>query len=241
MTLKKQDPLRSNQNRAQFAINAFWGICIINIIAIISGYDQLELLERIQANAFYTEQEIHGNDVRESIVGIFQSIFYITSIVLFLRWFNRSYVNLHRLNNVSLQYEESASIWSFFIPIISLYKPFKIAKEISTETRSQIQQMTGNIIQLKSHNSIINLWWILFIATNYIGQYAFKTILKEDTIEQMMLSTKAYLFSDFMDIPSAIVTLYMIKKIAQDEQQLFDLVEKKESELASHSNTNTSD
>ncbi len=212
--------LKDNSKRAKLAINVFWGICILNIIAVISGYFEFELLERIRDGVTYSEQEAEANDLRQGIVGLFQSGLYITSVVLFLNWFRRAYGNLHRIGIKTLEHSETMAVWSFFIPIISLYRPYKIAKEIAIETRNKLTEIIPDI-KTKLNLSILGFWWALFLITNYIGQFAFKSILKSDTIEQMITSTQAYMVSDFMDIPAAIITLIMIKNISRYESLLF--------------------
>jgi hypothetical protein len=213
--------LKDNSNRAKLVINVFWGICILNIIAVISGYFEYELLERIRDGITYSEQEAESNDLRQGIIGLLQSGLYITSIVLFLNWFRRAYGNLHRIGIRTLEHSETMAVWSFFIPIISLYRPYKIAKEIAVETRNKVTEIIPDN-KTKLNLSILGFWWALFLITNYIGQFAFKSILKSDTIEQMITSTQAYMVSDFMDIPAAIVTLLMIKHISRYESLLFE-------------------
>lgn len=213
--------LKDNSKRAKLVINVFWGICILNIIAVVSGYFEFELLERIRDGITYSEQEAESNDLRQGIIGLLQSGLYITSIVLFLNWFRRAYGNLHRIGIRTLEHSETMAVWSFFIPIISLYRPYKIAKEIAVETRNKVTEIIPDN-KTKLNLSILGFWWALFLITNYIDQFAFKSILKSDTIEQMITSTQAYMVSDFMDIPAAIVTLLMIKHISRHESLLFE-------------------
>ena len=212
--------LKDNSNRSKLIINVLWGICILNIIAVISGYFEYELLERIKVG-IYSEQEVESNDSRQAIIGLLQSGLYITSIVLFLNWFRRAYGNLHRIGIRTLEHSETMAVWSFFIPIISLYRPYKIAKEIAVETRNKITEIIPDN-NTKLNLSIIGFWWAIFLTTNYIGQFAFKSILKSDTIEQIITSTQAYMVSDLSDILAAIVTILMIKHISRYESLLFE-------------------
>ena len=213
--------LKDNSRRAKLIINIFWGICILNLIAVINGYFELNLLKRIRDGGIYSVQEAESNDLRQGFIGIIQTGLYIASIVLFLNWFRRAYGNLHRIGIKNLEYSETMAVWSFFIPIISLYRPYKIAKEIAVETRNKLTEIIPDH-KAASHLSILGFWWALFLMTNYIEQFAFKSILKDDTIDQMITSTQANMVSDFVDIPAAIVTLMMIKKISRDETLLFE-------------------
>lgn len=215
--------LKDNSKRAKRIVIVFWGICLLNLMAVISGYLELELLEKIRAGDTISEQEANANDLRQSIIGIVQTGFYIASVLLFLSWFRRAYGNLHRMRIKNLEYSETMTIWSFIIPIISLYRPYKIAKEIIIETRKKLSELTSNY-KFQSNLSILGVWWGLFLITNYIGQFALRSVFKNETIDQFITSTQAYMVSDFMDIPTAIVTILMIKQISRDENVLFKTI-----------------
>lgn len=212
--------LKNNFDRARFAIYIFWAICLLNIVAVISSYFEYELLERIYAEGNYTEEEINANDLRQGIIGLLQSSFYIASIVLFLNWFRRAYGNIKRLG-VPLNHEENMAVWCFIIPIISLYRPYQVAREIVIEMRKKLSETVTNYYT-STKTSILGLWWALFLITNFIEQIALRTVFKDETIEQIISSTQAYLVSDFMDIFAALVTLIMIKQISKEESLLFE-------------------
>lgn len=212
--------LKDNSKRATIVVSVFWGICIINIIAVLSGYLEIDLLERISDNALYTEQEILSNDLRQGIVGVFQSILYICSIIFFLNWFRRAYWNLHHLPGSWPEYSDSMAVWSFMIPFVNLYRPYKIVKEISSGIKQKLREIDLDYNSAINH-SVLIFWWVFFLITNYVGQFAFKTIFKDDTIEQLISSSQSYLISDALDIIAAIFTAIMIKQISNDEQVLF--------------------
>ena len=109
-----------------------------------------------------------------------------------------------------------------FIPIINLYRPYIIAKEIAVETNNKLIEIVPDYKPLLNF-SFIGFWWGLYLISNYIGQFAFNSILKDDTIDQMITSTIAYMASDITDILAAIVTLIMIRKISKLETLLFNV------------------
>jgi len=219
-TIEKVD-LRDNSKRAKLAINIFWAICIMNLIAIFSGYLEYEMLVNIKNVEFVSDEETLANDLRQGIVGIIQTGFYIASMVLFLNWFRRAYGNLHRLRLNRLEYTESMAVWSFCIPFVNLFRPYKIAREIAVETQANLKAIISDY-RASSAIPIVGLWWTLFILTGIVGNIALKTIFKDDTIEQLITSTQAYMISDLLDIPAALVTLVMIKQISKEEALLLE-------------------
>ena len=218
---KTRERLKDNSKRASIAIKVFWGICLINTIAVASGFLELELLERFYEGDFVSDEEANMNDLRQGIIGIIQSILYIASIVTFLNWFRRAYGNLHRIGSTPTYREEMAA-WSFFIPFVNLYRPFQIAKEILNLTIKKLFEIDKNA-RASSTPLLLGLWWALYLITNFIGNIAFRMGLGDgDTLEDLISLSQAYLFSDALDIPAALITLVIIKKISSVESQLFE-------------------
>ncbi len=213
--------LKNNTKRAHVAIYVFWAICLVNVVAVFFGYLELELLQGVRDGDFVTDESLEASDVRQGIVGVLQMAAYITSMVVFLNWFRRAYGNLHRIKSDYLDNSEMMTVWGFVIPIISLYKPYRIAKEIMTETQRELKRAVADYSQPPNY-VIIRLWWVLFLITNYIGRYAIKSFFKADTIDQLISSSQAYIVSDSVDIFAAVVTILMIKAIAEKECLLFD-------------------
>lgn len=204
-------------------INIFWGICIINLIAVLSGYLELELLEKINDGEFISEEEANMNDLRQGIVGILQSIFYISSIVTFLGCFRRAYGNLYRLG-AKPTYNENMATWSFFIPFVNLVRPYKISKEILNFSGQKLLEL-DSVTRFSSSAGILGICWALFLITNWIGNIAFKMVLRGgDSLTDLISQNQVYLLSDTLDIPAAFVTLLMIKKIKIIESALYKKV-----------------
>lgn len=215
------EKLKDNSKRASLIIKVFWGIAIVNVLAVVSNYLEIVLLVKIRDGVLITDEEAIMNDTRQGVIALFQSVLYLTSIITFLNWFRRAYGNLHRLGR-RLSHDESMAVWAFFIPIISLFRPYQIAKEIFHETRRTAAELGSQVVP-SGGSSILGIWWALFILTNWIGQFAFKAMFKEETLEQMINTSQAYLISDFVDIPAAIVTLYMIHIVSKDENEIYKL------------------
>ena len=224
-TLDQEESItyRDNSKRAKLAVNILFVICVANLIAIASSYFELVLLERIRNGEQVTDFEAASSDFRQGIIGLLQTGLYIVSIVLFLNWFRRAYGNLHRLGYKDLYQSENMAVWSFFIPIINLYRPFRIAKEIVQRMRHLLAKYsTGYSPSLNI--AIVGVWWALFLISNYIGNIALRIAIKGESVADMITTTQIYMISDFFDIPAAIITILLIKKISNDEKLLFEVI-----------------
>ncbi|OYT14315.1 MAG: hypothetical protein B6I19_00475 [Bacteroidetes bacterium 4572_114] len=65
--------------------------------------------------------------------------------MLFLVWFYRAYENLsHRVNKVD--HSKGWSIWAWFVPVISMYRPYNIMNELNKKTDLILVTISGVFI-----------------------------------------------------------------------------------------------
>jgi len=217
--------LWDNSKRAKTVITVFWVLILFLVIGIISGYYELELLKNAQLGEFVDESTASASDLRQMIIGLLQTGLTIVSIIVFLNWFRRAYGNLHRLGITYLKHDESMAVWSWFIPIIFLFRPVQIMKEIWAETKQGIQEYNSND-SLSSGGFIIGLWWALFITSNFIGKYVLQVAFKEDTIAQMIEGSQAVFIFDVLQIPEALLVILIITRLSKMESKLAKEVQK---------------
>lgn len=207
-----------NSNRARYVLIAFSIFIILNIVGLISSYFEYLLLDKMNQGSLVSEDEILYNDLRQGIIGITQMIIYILTIVFFLNWFRRAYGNLHRIG-ISLNDKESMAIWYWFIPIVFLFKPVQIMREIWTKTLDKINTFNSNF-RYSSGYLIISLWWALFVFSNVIGKYILKSLFKEDSIDQLMDGSILMMVSSCFEIPEALLVMLIVYRISILESTL---------------------
>jgi predicted nucleic acid-binding Zn ribbon protein len=213
-----REPIRPNQQRAKNAVILIWCIMILDVVCIISSYLQYDLLNTVNEGGFISDGTAELNDNRELIIGILYFIVSLVSIVTFIQWFRRAYYNLNiRKRNCSYSEGWAAGCW--FVPIIALFRPYQIMKEMWVETSKLINNTSTAIIKNDS-TAIIGVWWALWIVTNYVANYALKTTVKGDSLADYMNATMGDIVTSVISIPLAYVTIVMIKRYAHKEEQL---------------------
>lgn len=211
--------IKDNSQRGKLLIMIFGILTGVTLVGLLPDYLELQLLKRVQIGELVSEEEAEVSDLIQGMMGIGQFGLYITSVVIFLRWFRRAYGNLHRLDKTRLKHKESMAVWSWAIPIISLYRPVQIMNEIWVETQNQIKKFDSSYI-IKRGGLIITLWWTLFVLSNFVGRYVLKTVFKQDTIEQVIERSKATLISDIMQVPEALLVILIVYKLSKMESRL---------------------
>ena len=221
---KKEIEIWDNSKRAKAVLYVFWALTGVTILGVVSGYWELQLLEKAQLSGFVDENEANASDLRQGVIGVVQMGLYVASAVVFLRWFRRAYGNLHRTGINHLEHRESMALWSWFIPIIFLFRPVQIMNEIWDETQEKIKKYDASYVFRKGGGIILS-WWILFIISHIVGRYLLKTAFEQDTLDQLIESSQATLFSDVIQIPEAILVMVIVYKLSQIETKLANEVE----------------
>ena len=148
--------------------------------------------------------------------------------MFFIRWFRRAYYNLHKRADV-LNYAENQATISWFIPFISLYRPFQITKEIFEETESYLSNNKPNYEE-RTSIKYVNLRWTFWIFSNILGNISFRVSLKAETIEELQNASLLNIFNDFIGLPTGIFAILMIKEYSKIETIFYE-TEKKDTSL----------
>jgi len=214
--------LKPNEDRAKFAIGLIWVVLILDILSLISGYLQYDLLQTFASGGEISNETIESNDSREQIIGLFYLIAFIISAVTFILWFRRAYFNLHQKINY-LSHSEGWAAGSWFVPFISLYRPYQIMKELYQETADLLKR---NNIRVNSNftTSLLGWWWGLWLLSNAIGQFVFRYSNNAVTIDELTTSTIASMIGNLVSIPLALITIKVIQDYADVEPQLDKII-----------------
>lgn len=218
--------MKPNQQRARIAIILIWIVCSMDIISMVSGLFQYQLIEDAKNGVMVTTQRASANDTREAVIAIAYLVVYIISIVTFIMWFRRAYYNLHQKFEY-LQHSEGWAAGCWFVPIVSLYRPYQIMKEIYTIT---IEVLTEKGIEVNQRlgKYTLGFWWTLWIINNILGQIVFRYQPNADSLEELSMSTILSLVNNLVGIPLAVITYKVISDYAKIEPLLETLGEEQD-------------
>ena len=218
--------LKPNSQRAKIAIMLLWTVLTVEIISLLSDYLQYDLLETVANGGQITTEAATDNDLRQKIIGLIYLTVYVISGITFIRWFRRAYYNLH-IKAESLSFTEGWAAGCWFVPIISLYRPNQIMKELYQETQSLLSKKDENYAQnLTTH--FIGWWWALWIISSFLGQFIFRYSMKAETLEELTTTTIASIVASIIGIPLAIITVKVIKDYSEVEHLLYELKDEEE-------------
>ena len=224
------EPLRPNSQRAKIAIMLIWIVLAIEIISILSDYLQYDLLQTVANGEPISTETATSNDLRQKIIAITYLVAYVISGFTFIQWFRRAYYNLH-LKAETLSFTEGWAAGCWFVPIISLYRPQQIMKELYEETLSLFRKKDPDTaVQLPT--GYIGWWWTLWLIASFLGQFVFRYSLKAESLEAITTATIASIVASIIGIPLAICSVKIIKDYAAIELLLGNLHDTQEKETA---------
>jgi hypothetical protein len=217
------EKLKPNEQRAKTAVLLIWIIFALEALSLISNYFEYELLKMIANGGEIELSTANENDLRQQLIAVVYIIAYVISAVAFIQWFRRAYFNLHtKIDNLTDTEGWAAGAW--FIPIISLYKPYQIMKEMYERTAKLLGNKLQNYEQSNT-NHLLGLWWTLWIINNILEQVVFRYSEQAETIDELLNSSIISMLSAIIGIPLAIITVRVIKQYAVMEPLLHELDE----------------
>ena len=202
------------------------------LIAIGSNLMEYQLLTDFQNGVYFSQEmavaDAEANDKRQQIIAFSYLAVFIISGILILKWIYQSSQNARYLGAKDMAFTPAWSIGFYFIPIVSLWKPYQAMKEIW-----QASQNPGNW-QLEKVSSILGVWWFFWIANSMVGQAVFRMSRRAQEISEIMNVNLISQVSEILTIPLAVVTWLLINKISntQKAQRDYNLEQAEASEVS---------
>ena len=218
--------LKNNSTTANNIIMMFWiliGVIVISVFSVIILLDSLLSLD-LNNLSFDEAKQAEEGITRQ---GLLNYLIYGVSLLgstFFLGWFKQSHKNLHQIGLLDLEYSEHDVRRSFYTPIVALYRPYYIMKEIWLKTQEAIQTMAPNYY-IKADTGFISLWWTLFIILEVILIMANMTL----TIGgNLIAGLGLHIAFDVCYILAAVALISLVSKISKEEKRLYKVSRRKQ-------------
>ncbi|AII50408.1 DUF4328 domain-containing protein [Hymenobacter sp. APR13] len=136
----------------------------------------------------------------------------LASAVAFMRWMRRAYYNLAALG-IGVEYDDSWAVSGWIIPVVSLYRPYTIMREIWQRT----QRMGYGYV---TSHTLLRVWWTLFLLRSATGIVTNLIANQVNTLEGVRAQLLWLAGSTVFDLAALFVTMKVIRRIADFEQQM---------------------
>lgn len=204
------------QRRSKWAMLGVGSTVLIAPVSIWSSYRMIDFLNGLEVFGYADGDpdtimaEAEMLDSLELVIGLLGSAAYIMAIILFIRWFRVMADDLHARGKLDLTV--NAAIWSWFIPVVSLFRPYQVIRKMITEGR-----------QRGSAGFIAGVWWAVWIISNMITNRLLKddigTMFGDDaTIPQLVASSEHDIFNEASTFVAGLLCIATIASVTKASQ-----------------------
>lgn len=223
-----QEP-KPNDQRGSKLIILFYILGASHIIfALICCYSYFFYSGIANGNDF-SDQHLAIVEMGEGLFGLFVTGLNIGVIILFLYWFRRAYANIARIDIVKTDSKDNMTIWGFVIPILSLFRPYQLMKEVWLKTQKTTQYFIPEY-QIQEKSGFILIWWLGYLVMDVLNRVSFRLGRSAETIDEYANLSMVDIASSLLNVMVVFVTVQMIKKIMNVESDMFKAYQNKPSE-----------
>lgn len=195
---------------------------MLAIVSIGSNILEYQLLSDYQ-NGVYSSQELaiadsEASDRRQLLIAIIYMVVYIVTGFLILKWIYRANYNARQLGAKEMKFTSGWSIGYYFIPILTLWKPYQAMKEIWKTSHNPNDWTAVNV------SSIVSLWWFLWIVSNILGHTVMRMSFRAKEIDDYMNLNIVTQASEVVVIPLTLVTLLMFNSIYKAQCSAYESI-----------------
>lgn len=206
------DGFRNSDSLTRWVKYMLYAQIIVASISILSGYLEYQLLSDYQ-NGVYTSQEMavadgEASDQRQGIIGVVYLVVFVISGFLILRWIHRANYNARQLGAENMEFTPGWSIGYYFIPILTLWKPYQAMKEIWKASKNPSNWNSQSVSRL------LPIWWSIWIISNILKWAIFnKLSMRAEELNELINLNIITQVSNTLDILLALVLLAMVSNI----------------------------
>lgn len=203
-------PLRPNQDRKRMAMIAIYfamAVDAFNILSVSINYYSL---------AGGTIPDIMGyvSYYFDLISGVGQLGITLIVGIIFIMWFRRAYWNLHQLVK-HLNHSEGWAAGAWFVPIMSLFRPYQIMQELWLKTPRYLKK--HNVEPAKIAGDVpLGWWWAAFISSAIISNISGRLYLRSDDLGLY----EGAIITDYVSTGLSLIAGFLILKIIDGYHEL---------------------
>lgn len=144
-------------------------------------------------------------------------IIYLACGICFAIWTYRTHFNFKAFNERVFQENESSTAgWSYFIPFVNFYLPYKVVKENWDNFQYLLGKATGHVAQSSPY---ILPWWLFFITASIIERVGNRVFDKSD--DNTLLMFVAVVLA--IRLVAGILAIIMIRNFMRLEERVIEV------------------
>ena len=201
---------RDPASLTKFLRTMLWILVGMGVVSMFSSLAQMSLL----SSDTFSQAQAESNDARQQAVAVIYLCAFVLTGIAFLKWIHRANLNCHGFGAQGMVYSPGWSIGYYFIPILSLYKPYHAMKEIYAASRNP------STWQNEMSTPLLGWWWALWLISGFLGQASFRLTMAANTVELLQASTTVSIIDDISQIILCIVAISLVSAVSMAQERL---------------------
>ena len=190
----------------------------IDLVAIWADLREMRLMDRMIVGDAPSPGELDASDNRQAVVGVLELAVLVAAAVVFLRWFSRAYKNLPGLGASDLRFTFGWAIGAWFVPILNIWRPKQIANDIWRASDPAAAPDQGVTWRTKAVPWLLTVWWILWIASTYVGNQGLRSAFSSNTPQDVQSGDYVDVASVVLDIGAAALAIAVVSTITRRQE-----------------------
>lgn len=146
---------------------------------------------------------------------------YVFSVVTFLMWLYRCYVNLPALRSDNMEFSPGWAVGWWFIPFANLVKPFQAVRTVWSESDPDFDPNFGFLSRTQAGApAYMAIWWAAWLLSNFAANIA-GNIFDPDRPSTFEISSWAFIVSGILTGFAALMAIKVIFEITNRQEQRF--------------------
>lgn len=178
---------------------------LVDAIAAGSSLAEYSVLQVLQRGETLPDGAAEANDSRQAIIAVIQIAVFLTTAVFFCCWTHRMSANARSLSDRSMQCTPGWAVGYYFIPIVNLWRPYQIVREIHDRFLERTEGRRSAWLQ--------PTWWTLYIVSGILGRIVFRFSMRAESLDDYVALSIISIVTDSIDVCLDLVALFLVSSI----------------------------
>ena len=209
-TMHANDAYRDSRSLTNWTRSFLYAGIAVSVVAFGSNAMEYQLLVAMRDGFSPGDAAVNASDARQAWVGLLQAAVYLPTMVLVLMWIYRANYNARGLGACGLRFSPAGSIGWYFVPILTLWRPYQAMKEI-WQASLDPQNWLGRPVPWR-----LPIWWALWLVSMLLAQLELRlwwSLDENSGIEDFIAASIAAQAAAVWEIPLALVLLAIMNSI----------------------------
>ncbi|MBN1589021.1 MAG: DUF4328 domain-containing protein [Pirellulales bacterium] len=196
-------------------------LAVANIVFLVW---EIDFARRIAVGQF-TNEDVAAEGTMLLLLHFMGMIVSIGSVVAFLMWFHRVHRNLPSLGARMLQFTPAWAVGYWFIPIMNLFRPYQVMREIwQASDPALLQSPFSTRVATRVSSAVVGWWWALFLVMGWLGNIGSRIQTIENSTEMFIVGAWILIASNLITVPAALLAIHLVRRTTSNQEECFRLL-----------------